>query len=507
MKLQISKARPDGFDCGIVAVGLYERKAEAGGAKHALIKHVDGGIALDKALGGEISRQIASEPFKGERHTHRMLFTAGRIPARFVLLIGMGPKSDISLDVLREVGGTIAKAARNVRAKTAALVLERGQVDELPAPERARAIAEGAILAGYAFERYKTDDEDRPAPLAGLHFLYDGSSAPVRAACEQARVIAQAQNVARDLTNTPGQDATPRMISSFAKGVAAKHGLAFKALGKEAIAKESMGGLLAVARGSSEQPAFITLTYKPKGKRAKKLAIVGKGVTFDSGGISIKPSRGMSEMKSDMAGAAACIAAMQAIAQLKPGVEVTAYIPAAENMPDGKAVKPGDVVKMRNGKTVEIISTDAEGRLLLADALSYAADRKPDAIVDLATLTGGAVYCCGELYTIAVGNDQKLIDKLFKSAEHAGERMWQLPMVEEYKKGYTSGIADLNNTGKSKAQTIMGAIFLREFVGDAKWVHLDIAASSWSDAAREWDPKGATGCMVRTLVDFAMNFK
>ncbi|MFA4875658.1 MAG: M17 family metallopeptidase, partial [bacterium] len=292
-----------------------------------------------------------------------------------------------------------------------------------------------------------------------------------------------------------------------AKQIAAECGLRCTVLKPDAIRRERMAGLLAVSRGSAEPPAFISLVYKPKGKPHGHVAIVGKGITFDAGGISLKPPRGMELMKGDMAGAASVLYAMQAIAALKPRAQVSAYIPAAENLPDGKAIKPGDVIKMRNGKTVEIVNTDGEGRLIIADALSYAADRNPDAIIDVATLTGGAAYCCGELYTLVLGSEQKLVDKLCRAAEAEGEPMWQLPIVEQYKKGYTSGIADLNNSGKSKAQTIMGAIFLREFVGKTPWAHLDIAASSWADDELPIGPKGATGIMVRTLVEFVNGFK
>ncbi|MBN1283321.1 MAG: leucyl aminopeptidase [Proteobacteria bacterium] len=507
MKLNVSRAAPERFSADIISIGLFERADGDEGARHALIKHVDGGTALDKALSGSISRQIAQERFKGERGAHRMLFTAGQIPAKFILLVGMGKRKELTLEVLRESGAAIAKAAKVVKAQSAALVLERGSVDDLPASDRGRAIVEGAILGSYAFERYKTDGEERPAPLAQLDILYRGDAAPLKAAMERGRVVAEAQNAARDLTNTPAQDATPAIIARSARRAAQKYRLGFKSLSMAAMAREGMGALMAVARGSAEPPAFIVLSYRPKGRPHGRLALVGKGVTFDSGGISIKPARGMETMKGDMAGAASVIAAMQAIAQLKPAVEVHAYIPAAENMPDGKAVKPGDIVTARNGKTIEITNTDAEGRLIVADALSYAADRKPDAIVELSTLTGGAAYCCGELFSIAVGTDQKLIDRVRRASEATGERMWQLPMVDEYKKGYTSGIADLNNTGKSKAQTIMGGIFLKEFVGEVPFAHMDIAASAWADEDRPLWPRGATGVMVRTLVEFVSNFR
>jgi leucyl aminopeptidase len=509
MKFTVTKAVPQSFTSDLVAVGLFERSKEdsGDGKKHALIKHIDGGIDLDKALGGEISRQIARENFTGAKGKTRLLFTAGKIPARFVLLIGVGPRKDCTLEVLRGAGAAIARACDDVGAASAALLLERATIDDMSVPARVRALAEGVVLGAYRFDRYKSEKNGEKMRLQRMDFLYSGDAAPVRTAANEGRVIAEAQNFARDLVNIPGNHLTPRQIAAKAKGMAKKYGLSCQVLGPDGIKREKMGGLMAVTQGSAEPPAFVIVTYKPKGTSLGHVALVGKGITFDAGGISLKPPRNMDQMKGDMAGGAAVLAAMQAIAQLKPKAQVSAYVPASENLPDGKAVKPGDVITMRNGKTVEILNTDAEGRLVLADALSYASQKKPDAIVDLATLTGGAAYCCGELYSLVMATDQKLAEKLKKSAENVGEPMWQLPLVEEYKKGYTSSIADLNNTGKSKAQTILGALFLREFVGDIPWAHLDIAPSSWTDEQLPLGPKGATGVPMRTLVDFVCSFR
>ena len=508
MKFSVTKSTPEKFKADLVAMGLFERVGEDDDKKKpALIKHIDGGLALDRALAGEISKQITQENFTGAKGTERLLFTAGRIPARFVLLIGMGPAKECDLGVIRDCGATIVKSCDEIGAATAAIMLERGSVDDSPPAERAQAVAEGVVLGSYKFESYKSEKENDRPRLAKMNFLYGGNAVPVREAVEAGRVVAEAQNLARDLVNIPGNDMTPRKLAARAKSIAQKFGMRCTVLGPDGIKRERMGGVMAVTRGSAEPPAFVTLVYRPKSKAHGHVVLVGKGITFDAGGISLKPPRNMDQMKGDMAGAAVVIAAMQAIAQLKPKISVTAYVPASENMPDGKAVKPGDVITMRNGKTVEVVNTDAEGRLVLADALSYASDKKPDAIVDLATLTGGAVYCCGELYSLVMATEQKLADKLRRAAEAAGEPMWQLPMVEDYKKGYTSGIADLNNTGKSKAQTIMGALFLREFVGKVPWAHLDIAASSWTDEPLPTCPKGGTGVPVRTLVDFVCGFK
>lgn len=508
MKFIVSKADARKFKTDIISIGCFERPREdAGEAKRpVLVKHSDGGISLDKAMGGAISKQIAAEKFLGERGSTRVLFTAGKIPAKFVMLIGLGPREKCTLEVLRETGAIMARAAEDLKASSVALVLERGPIEEESAPERARAIAEGVLLGGYRFDRYKTGKNKTPPAHESTFFLYQGDAAPVKAAIEHGRIVSEATLFARDLVNISPIDKVPAKLSDMVRAAASESGFGCTVMGRQAIAKANMNGLLAVASGSSE-PQFIVLKYRPREKPRARVAFIGKGITFDAGGISIKSPKGMENMKHDMAGAASAIAAMGAISKIGAQVEVTAYIPLCENLPDGEAARPGDVITMRNGKTVEIVSTDAEGRLLVADAISYAADQKPDAIVDLATLTGGAPYCCGELYALVLGNDQKIIDKLKRAAELAGEPMWQLPMVEYYMKGYTSGIADLNNTGKSKAQTILGALFLNEFVGKTPWAHLDIAACAWTDEDLPLAPKGGTGTMVRTLVNFALSFK
>jgi leucyl aminopeptidase len=320
----------------------------------------------------------------------------------------------------------------------------------------------------------------------------------------QGEVVAESTNFARNLGNSPALDMTPQILAKFAREIHAKHKIGVNVMGEKEIKVEKMNAFLSVAKGSVEPPVFIHLHYKPARKAKAKVALIGKGITFDSGGISIKPARGMEQMKDDMAGAAAVLAVMKAVATLKPQVEIDAYVPACENMPAGNATKPGDVIKARNGKTIEVISTDAEGRMILADALSYAADKKPDYMIDLATLTGACVYAVGEKYAAVLGNDDRLIQKLKKSGERAGEPVWQLPLEHEYKKGLTKGIADLRNIGSSKADTINGALFLEEFVNETKWAHIDIASTSWTDEDLPYAPRGCTGAGVRILIDFLM---
>ncbi len=511
MKFRIAKSEPEKIKADLIVIGCHERRAledKRSAPAQGVISQADGGQALDVALDGALSKQLSTEKFEGEVGTSKLFFTAGRIQAAHILIVGLGKRDDFSLNVLRGVGAQVSRMASELHAVSAALVLERGNIKTLGAPERARAIVEGFILGDYKFDRYKGKETPKRTLLKTVSLLYKGDPKLLLKSMDEGEVVASATNLARNLVNTPGVDATPKLIAKEIRGIARSDNLTCTIWGPDAIKKAGLSGTLAVSKGSSEPPAFAMIGYKPKGKAKERIALIGKGVTFDAGGISIKPSRGMDEMKGDMGGAATVIATMSAIAKLKPNVEVTAYLPMAENLPDGRAVKPGDIIKMRNGKTVEILNTDAEGRLLLADALILASEKKPDAIVDLATLTGGAAYCVGELYTPIVGSGQKVVDRLIKASDSAGEYTWQLPIVEEYAKGFKSGIADLTNISKGRAQTINAALFLREFVGeDIPWAHLDIAASSWSAEELPLSTKGATGAMVRTLIEFVMNYR
>ncbi len=502
MQFFIKNSPCESVQSDIIAMPFFETTR-----KGKLAPYLSGVLKkIDSKMKGEFSKQIKAEKFCGEKTTSFMLFTAGLVAPRYVLLIGMGMAEDAKLNSYREFAGNVATVAISIKAKSAAIHLGTERKD-IPFESKLKASSEGIVLGGYEFKKYKTEDAANHTKLEKVTYIYDKNESGLKSSIEAGGIVADAKCLARDLVNMPGSDATPTMLASTSKKIAAKGKLTCSVWNFAKLKKEKMGGMIAVTKGSVEPPAFIKLEYKPKSKARGHVVLVGKGITFDAGGISIKTPRGMEKMKNDMAGGAAVIGAMQAISRLKPRTKVTAFIPAAENMPDGKALKPGDIIKIKNGKTVEIISTDAEGRLVLADALSIASKMKPDAIIDLATLTGGAIYCCGELYSLVMGNDQRLIDRLIKSSKVAGEPMWQLPLVEEYKQGYTSGIADLNNSGKSRAQTILGGVFLKEFVDEKiPWAHLDIAASAWTEEALPTSPIGGTGAMVSTLVDFVMNW-
>lgn len=416
----------------------------------------------------------------------------------------MGEKSALTKQSAKLFAAKSFEEAKKIRAKKIASILP--VISKTAPAEVISAFVEGLLLSSYEFDEYKTGDKEDRFFLDEAVVAANVEKRTATLAIERGKIFAEATNFARDLINRPADDANPKAIAKLVEEMSRELQLSCEILSTKEMKFENMNCILSVARGSSQPPQFIILKHYPRGAK-KHLVLVGKGITFDSGGLAIKSPLRMHEMKGDMAGAAAVIAAMRAISLIKCRAKITAIIPLCENMVDGEAIKPGDVVTARNGKTIEVINPDCEGRLILADALSYAADLKPSAIVDIATLTGGAAYCCGELYSLIMGNDPKLVEKIKSAAKLAGENVWELPIVDEYKKGYTSSIADLNNTGKSKAQTILGAIFLREFIKDIDWVHIDIAAASWADEKRALEQKGGTGVITRTLIELAIGMK
>ncbi len=506
MEFTITKEVPEKLSCDLIAIGCFEHTVPEGKkAPPAVLLKDDGGTAIDRALGGEISRMLRTAHFTGAVGKMRLIYTEGRLPARHVLLVGLGKAKEATVATLRTTAAKIVKVAEDIKATNAAFVLQPKILFGAKPAARLAALVEGFMLGRYSFEVYKAKAARQEKTLATIHVLMHGAHKELGDAIDMALATATATILARDMAHTPGNDMTPTILAKFAREAADKGGLTYEEHGPDWIVKEKMGAFAAIAQGSVEPPVFIHMRYTPKTKTRAHVALVGKGVTFDAGGISIKPSRGMEEMKDDMGGAAAVIGTMQAIAKLKPSVTVDAYIAATENMSDGKAIKPGDIVTARNGKTIEIISTDAEGRMILADGLTYAAEKKPDYMIDIATLTGTCPYAVGEKYSAVMGNNQKLVDKLIAAGESAGEPLWQLPLEKDYMKGLTSGIADLKNLGTSKADTIIGALFLSNFVADVPWAHLDIASTAWTNEPNDYTPKGPTGVGVRLLVQFLMN--
>jgi leucyl aminopeptidase len=368
----------------------------------------------------------------------------------------------------------------------------------------AEAVTEGLLLGNFEGDAYKTEKKNGPLEAAALL----GFDAAAQSGVERGRIIAEAQNFTRSLGNEPSNRLTPRLLAERAQAMAREAGLAVDILDEKRLGELKMGALLGVASGSAEPPRLIVITYTPADAKpgAPVLALVGKAVTFDTGGISIKPAADMEKMKFDMAGGAAMLGVMRVLAQLKPAIKVVCVIPSVENMPGGRAQKPGDVQIAMSGKSVEVINTDAEGRLILADALHYANQLGATHIVDAATLTGAIVVALGSVNTGVFGTDEAFTQRVLACAKIAGEKMWHLPLDDDYREQIKSTIADIQNVGGRPGGAITAAWFLREFTGDTPWVHLDIAGTAWLDDAKPWMGKGGTGVAVRTLVELAMNF-
>lgn len=462
--------------------------------------------AVDRALGGAISDLISSGEFKGELNEVAVLHHRGGITARRVILVGLGRREEFTLDRVRQVAGTAARTAREKNARTVATIIHGAGIGGLDPEEAARAVIEGTLLGLYRFKGIKSKDEEKELSKFLLVERDASRWGAVQRGMEKGQILAEAANLVRDITNQPANRMTPREMARLAQEMAQKEGLECTILDERTMEEKGMGALLGVARGSQEPPRLILLRYRSPIPGQPTLALVGKGLTFDSGGISLKAREGMENMKMDKAGGAAVLGAMQAIARLKPQVNVLGVIPATENMPDGRALKPGDVVRAFNGKTIEIISTDAEGRLILADAVAYARQLGADYIVDVATLTGAVRTALGTQAAAIISNNQSLVTKIIAAGDRAGERYWQLPSYPEYREQYKSSVADLKNVGGPAAGTITGGLFIGEFVGDSPWAHLDIAAMAWGEKDLPYQPKGATGFATRTLVQLALGF-
>jgi leucyl aminopeptidase len=481
-----------------VIAGIYEKEEVPGG---------DVG-ELNAALGGVIAELIKSGEMKGKLNELHVLHTLGKIPARVVVVAGMGKRGEWDSDKLRDMAGEAVRALRRHKVKSAALAGWAGGDVGGGHAEWARAVAEGCLLGAYLYRRHMAKDENNGHEVEEIILLENDAAAldAVKDGLDKGRIIAGAVMMARDMVNEPANHMTPAHMAELAGKVASRHGLEITVMDRAHMEKEKMGALLGVAQGTSEPPKFIVLNYRGDPSKKEVMGLVGKGLTFDSGGISLKPQESMSDMKGDMSGGAVVIAAMDAIAQLKPAVNVTALIPATENLPGGRALKPGDVLKASNGKTIEVINTDAEGRLILADALSYAVKNGLSPVIDLATLTGACHVALGDLYAGLFSNDNALAERLIRAADDGGEKLWQLPLPAEYKDLNKSDIADIKNSGGRYGGAITAALFLQEFVGETPWAHIDIAGPFMTDKTRGALVKGATGFGVRTIVRFVCGF-
>ena len=424
------------------------------------------------------------------------------VSASRVLLAGAGKPDKWDAAQLRSLSGAAVRHLMAKSLKRIALAL----APALATGENVSAAVEGAILGEFEPDRYKTGDDRKSVERFAV--VVEGGSPDLAAAADRGRILAEAQNFTRSLVNEPANRLTPSGLVEAARKLAAEYQLDCQVLDREQMEKLGMGALLGVAQGSAEPPALIVVRYKPAAGATKThLGLVGKGVTFDTGGISIKPADGMEKMKYDMAGGAAMLGAMQAIAELKPAIPVTAFIPAVENMPGSRAQRPGDIVTSMSGKTIEVINTDAEGRLILADALHYARLQGCTHMVDAATLTGAIVVALGHLNVGLFANDDHLRDRVLAAAKAEGERMWAMPLEDGYKDYLKSAFADLPNVGGRWGGAITAAMFLKEFVGETPWVHLDIAGTAWLDEAKPFQAKGPSGVPVRTLVRLALDWQ
>jgi leucyl aminopeptidase len=469
---------------------------------------------VDDLMNGALTAAFKSKRFEGKLNQTFEQSVCGLMGADSLIVVGLGKSKDVKEEQIRQASGTGAKKAEKLRHNTIAIFLDEKSAGK-PGKSKAgkagspvaTALMEGAQLGLYHFDQYKSLDKENPPSRINEITILVSSKAKVKTyqtGVDQAEKLCDAVLATRDLMHHPGNTATPTFLAKAAQTMSRKHKITCKVLEKKDMEKLKMGSLLGVARGSHEPPKFIVMEYKGGKAKDKPVVIVGKGVTFDSGGISLKPGGGMDEMKFDMSGAAVTIGTLQAVASLKLKVNVVGIVPATENMPGGSATKPGDILTASNGKTIEVLNTDAEGRLILADALVYAQRFEPKALIDLATLTGAVIMALGHQAAAAVGTDQKLIQKLIASGDATGERLWQLPLYEEFEKATKSDIADLKNIATSGvgAGTITGAAFLKPFTGGFPWAHLDIAGTAWTSSERPYVPKGGSAYGVRLLIDY-----
>jgi len=473
--------------CSLLVVGGFEGEAIRGAVKR-----------IDDALGGVLSRTCEEERFNGEMGKSIMINTLGKIGAQRVLLLGLGKKSKFSQDVLRKVGIIAAKRARTFSDTVVFGIPNNGKKGG------ASAIVEGVMLGSYEFSKYKTNGKKGQGIKSVQLLSAKIREREFREEVEFARIISDSTNLARDLVNEPPMNMTPTKLADVAKEIARAEKLECRIFDRDEMEKRGMGGLLAVSRGSEEPPKFIHLCYEPKGSAKKTVAIVGKGITFDSGGLCIKTRDNMRTMKGDMSGAACVLGVMKGVPKLNPSVRVHGLISATENMPGARAYKPDDIIRALNGKTIEVIDTDAEGRIVLSDALSYAVELKVDEIVDIATLTGSCIVALGEYTAGLMGNNERLINRIMQTAKVAGEKVWQLPMDDELRKEIESDVADVKNVGGRWGGAITAAMFLEKFVGSTPWVHLDIAGPAFLEKGGDWYPKGGTGFGVRTIIKYLL---
>jgi leucyl aminopeptidase len=488
LETTVVSAAPAGFDTPLLTIALAR-----GGLPPSL-------APLDQATGGALGRLLAAGDFSGKKDESALIYPAG--PAARVLLLGLGKAEEVSRTSLRRAAAAAAKRARSLGVPRAAFHLVS---DGLPLPpaEAGQAIAEGLAQGAWQYTEMKRPPEEKKPALERIDVLAPSATAAVTEGHRIGAAIGAGQTVARGIQVLPGNVCTPSYVARTAEELAGRHGFGVTVLDKAAIVREGMGALMAVAQGSAEEPRFIALEYR--GAEGPPVVLVGKGVTFDTGGISIKPAQNMEDMKYDMSGAAAVLGTFEMLGRLKPKVHVVGLIPSTENMPSGTAVKPGDVVTSLSGQTIEVINTDAEGRLILCDALVYARRYQPACVLDIATLTGAIVVALGHTASGVMGTDDRLVEEVRAAGERAGERVWPLPLWDEYRDLMKSDIADVKNSGGRPAGSISAGWFLREFVDGFPWAHLDIAGTAYTDREDATRVKGPTGVGVRLFSEFVLS--
>ncbi len=475
-----------------IVVNLFEGVSRPGGATGA----------VDDALSGAVADLIREGDISGKSGENTLIYSLGQLPAKRVVVAGLGKWSEFDMDVVREVNAEVARLLASKGVTSFSTILHGAGIGGLDAGESAQAAAEGIRLGLYSFDKYKSKSKDTSIEDVNI-IEFDQSKIDVATQGAQiGATIAQGVNLAREMSNEPANYMTPTRMAEIALDVAHEADMDLTVLDRSDIEGLGMGSFAGVAQGSEEPPKFIVIRYRGDPDRPENnVGLLGKGITFDSGGLDLKSAEGMLTMKSDMSGGACVIGAMKAIGAIRPKINVWGIVPATENMPGRRAQRPGDVVRAMNGKTIEIGNTDAEGRLVLADALCYAVENGLTRIVDVATLTGAVGVALGSGATGVFGNDQAWINEIVRAGDSVGERMWQLPTFPSYTAEYASDVADIRNTGGRGAGAITGALIIGEFAGDSKWAHLDIAATTRTTTTKGINPKGSTGVPVRTLIE------
>lgn len=502
MEITITEGDLAKQECDLIVVNLFEDIDELGGAT----------AAVDDVLEGMLKREIEDTNFKAKLGKTLQLRAPDAVPFSRVLVVGLGKREEFSADAVRQAAAATIKASKSIEVDAIASVIHGAGNGNIEADVVGQAMVEGLRLAAYRFTRYKdeeeTEKEKKKIPESiNLVSTDKQAVAAAQSGAEIGELTARGTIFSRDLVNTPGQHMKPIELVEAAKQIADESDMIeIEVFDREQLAEMGAGGILGVSQGSEHPPYLVHMTYTPN-KAKKKIALVGKAITFDTGGLSLKPSKGMESMKMDMGGAGSVLGACSVLGELQPDVEVHAIFGAAENMVSGKAMRPGDVITIMNGKTVEVLNTDAEGRLTLADALTYAQKQEPDIMIDLATLTGSCLVALGEEIAGVMGNDDEAIEDVLDAAETAGEKCWELPLEKRYKKQLESPIADFKNIGGRYGGALTAGLFLQGFVeDDMPWVHMDIAGPSFAEKPlNNYTQKGATGFGVRTLLTFLSN--